>query len=489
MTTYLVSIAATDYVSFSDSYTPLAGGSMPIDYFVYSEDLADAQVSFSETPAMMLFFEQTFGEYPFVEDKYGMSAFPFGGAMEHTTNTSYGYQLIDGTNRFDWIVAHELAHQWWGDSVSPETWQDIWLNEGFATYSEALWSEHLGGAASYRAYMDSLYSPFYPGSVYDPVELFNGTVYNKGAWVQHMLRGVLGDTAFFGLLRDWYQNHKDGVANTAQYQSTAEGRHGSTLDWFFQQWVYGVNSPAYEYGYSTAARSDGTFRTYVRIRQVQTDAGLFTMPVDLALLTAPGTDQRTVRNDAWTQDFVLDTSESVTGLAFDPDNWILKASAVEVLLDDADFDGVPDPQDNCPMTSNPDQSDFDGDAAGDSCDDDDDGDLLVDGLDCAPLDGEQGEPGEVLGLEVRGPGGQPSQLTWSAAQRADSYDLVRGSVGALVSGLGSCHATGLTGLSYVDIDTPDVGDGFAYVVRGYDNGCGGGGPLGPASMPRSSPCP
>jgi len=371
LTTYLVSIAATDYVTFSDTYTPLAGGSMPIDYYVYSEDLVDAQTSYSRIPAMTQYFAQTFGEYPFVEDKYGMSSFPFFGAMEHSTNTSYGYLLIDGGHNYDWIIAHELAHQWWGDSVSPLTWADIWLNEGFASHAEALWAESNGGPWSYRAYMDSLYRSFFDGPVYDPNELFGGTVYNKGAWVLHMLRGVTGDTAFFLSLRDWYQNHMDDVGSTAQFQATAEGRHGGSLDWFFQEWVYGENRPDYEYGYTTADLGDGTYRTYVTIRQVQTNADVFTMPVDLELITVSGTDLRTVWNDAIDQDFVFDTTEPLIAVGFDPENWILKSSATPILLDDGDADGVPDHVDNCPRVANPDQSaDTDYDQDGLSCIDD-----------------------------------------------------------------------------------------------------------------------
>lgn len=489
---YLVSIAATNFATFSDTYTPLAGGSMPVVYYVYPEDLGNAQVSFSETVAMIEFYAQTFGEYPFVEDKYGMSAFPAGGAMEHTTNTSYSYDLITGTHQYDYIVAHELAHQWFGDSVSPQLWADIWLNEGFASYAEALWAESIGGTGNYHAYMGSLYRSSFSGPVYDPAALFGTTVYNKGAWILHMLRHVMGDGPFFQALRDWYSNNKDGVGNTAQLQALLEGAYGGPLDWFFQPWVYGLNRPDYAYGFTTADLGNGTYRNYVRIEQVQTNAGLFTMPVDLTLLTTSGSEVRTVWNDALDQDFVLDTTEPLTGLQLDEQDWILKRGngATPVVLDDADADGVPDRNDNCSATANPTQVDFDGDLLGDACDGDDDGDLLADGADCAPLDPGQGEPDEVTGLTARRVGPADTELTWTAAARADSYDVSRGVLADLALGYGSCLQPQLPALSFVDSDAAPIGGGLFYLVRGHDSGCGGGGSLGSgAGGERPSPCP
>jgi aminopeptidase N len=487
MPTYLVSIAASDYVSFSESYTPIEGGSMPVDYYVYPQDLGDAQVSFSETVPMIEFYAQLFGEYPFVDDKYGMSSFPFGGAMEHSTNTSYGYYLINGAHTYDFVVAHELAHQWWGDSVSPETWPDIWLNEGFASYSEALWYEHLGGASSYRSYMNSFYSSSFSGPLYDPIQLFGSTVYDKGAWVVHMLRGVMGDASFFQGLRDWYTGHKDATGNTEQLRATVEALYGDTMDWFFQQWVYGENRPDYEYGYATADLGTGVYRNYVRIAQTQPDAGVFTMPIELTLVTAGGSEIRSVWNDSGDQDFVLETTEPLIGLLLDDDDWILKGPTTQIGLPDADGDGVPDRNDNCPGIANAPQNDLDGDLVGDACDDDDDDDSLADVEDCAPLDPEAGTPGEVDLLTLAA----GTTLSWTAAARADAYDLSRGSIGEIASGYGACLEALIPGLTYVDIDEPAAGDGFFYLVRGNDTACGGGGPTGfdSAGTPRPPACP
>jgi hypothetical protein len=306
-----------------------------------------------------------------------------------------------------------------------------------------------------------------------------------------MLRGAMGDTAFFETLRDWYANNRDGVVNTAQFQATAELRYGGSLDWFFESWVYGANRPDYEYGYTTVDMGDGTFRTYVQVRQVQTDAGMFTMPIDLTLYISTGTEVRTVWNDMLDQTFVLETTSPVTAVQFDRDNWILKSGATPFAPADVDLDGVPDQVDNCPSRSNPLQFDNDGDAIGDACDSDDDNDSLVDILDCAPLDSEQGEPGEVTAVVAHGPSGQPTELSWNAAPRADLYDVIRGSLGSVSSGPGSCHAPAHNGLVFVDAESPPPGDGFAYLIRGYDSGCGGGGTLGVDSSgeARISACP
>ena len=120
----------------------------------------------------------------------------------------------------------------------------------------------------------------------------SSTVYNKGAWVVHMLRGVMGDADFFQSLRNWYQARQDGTGNTAQLQANQEAVYGAPMDWFFDEWVYNPNRPVYQYGYRTADLGNGTFRNYVRIRQVQGDAGVFTMPIDLTLLTSSGSEVR-----------------------------------------------------------------------------------------------------------------------------------------------------------------------------------------------------
>jgi hypothetical protein len=226
---------------------------------------------------------------------------------------------------------------------------------------------------------------------------------------------------------------------------------------------------------------------------VQTDAPTFSMPVQLTLVGPSGSEVRSVWNDEAEQDFVLDTAAPLVDLVFDERDWILKASTVQIALPDADVDGVPDFADNCPGAGNPAQLDFDGDSLGDACDDDDDADALADALDCAPLDAGAGMPDEVAGPSVDKLSPATAILDWSPAARADAYDVSRGSVAALVlSGdYGACVAPLVPGPPHLDSDVPADGAGFAYLVRGHDLGCGGGGGLGTDSAGnlRPSPCP
>ncbi len=470
---YLISIACTNYSTWADAYTPRAGGPpMEIRYWVYPEDLAEAQVDLSVTPQIMDVYEGLFGDYPFLAEKYGMAAVGFSGGMEHQTATSYGAVLLTGDHTYDWVNAHELSHEWWGDSLTLVDWADTWTHEGFATYSEALWFEALGGPASLHAYMASLDTGPFNGPVYGNINTFGRTVYDKGAWVLHMLRHVMGDTGFFELLLDYQAQNQYGRTSTPLFQAAAEAGYGQSLAWFFDRWVYGSGNPLYQWGW-TAADLGGSWRVHIRIDQVQ-GSPPFRMPLDVAIQTTGAPATATLWSDAGAVDFVVDSSLEPTSVTLDPANWVLDDQS-QVTLPDGDGDGVYDAADNCVSIGNPQQSDLDLDGLGDLCDPDRDGDGVLNGADCAPQDGSAiASPAEVFALDLTS-----SSLEWtSLAGQAGSgvvYDLIRGGTGALRADGGvagaACLASGASGPGLVDPVTPPPGEAWYYLVRGR-NTCG-----------------
>ena len=215
--------------------------------------LADAAaVSLGNTGEVVGWAADRFGAYPWTH--YANVVVPMNGAMEHTTASSFAADLVVEPWA-EWVNVHEVAHHWWGNHVTCADWRDIWLNEGFASYSEVLWAEELAGAEGRAAYLRDqretyLYWQAFEGvsPLYDPPFLFGGAVYQKGSIVLHQLRLVMGDAVFFEALRAWGVAYGGDVATSADLQAHVEAAHGAPLDWFFDDWVYGRGEPVYTYG-------------------------------------------------------------------------------------------------------------------------------------------------------------------------------------------------------------------------------------------------
>ncbi len=317
--TYLVVMNASDFAHSEQTYVAGDGSTMPVALFAYPELAAQAELDLANTPEMIGVLAAAFGEYPFLGEKYGNCLAPFGGGMEHQTLTSFGAGLV-GTTSAEWINIHELGHSWWGDWVTCGDWKDLWLNEGFATYAEQVWAEHRGAdvLADYVAGSD--WVGYFRGPLYDNPEPFSDTVYTKGGWILRMLRHVLGDDAFFAALADYRAAHGGAGATTAQLQAVLEESVGSDLDWFFEPWVYGTTRPRYQYDWQEVAGP----AVRLRVRQLQTNAPLLRMPLDVRVTTSAGSEDHLVWVEAEAEQTIdLPLSSTPTAVALDPDHQVL----------------------------------------------------------------------------------------------------------------------------------------------------------------------
>ncbi len=340
ISTYLVCVAATNYTQWSVNYTPLAGGTMPVQFSIYpANDTAGNRAVWQLTPSMMTAYRGVYGEYPFVNEKYGIYQFPFSGGMEHQTYTGQG----SGGAFSESVTSHELGHQWWGDNVTCKTWNDIWLNEGFATYTECIWQERKTGTPTLSALQSAINArkpsavtgTVYRTDVTSVASIFSSTYsYNKGAWVLHMLRHVMSnptltypnnDALFFTGLQNYRAQFQGGSATTLDFQNSMSATAGQDLSWFFNEWVFNGGAPAYAAGWQTFS-SGG--QNYLRLSLRQTQASpIFRMPVDVRITTGGGTLTSVVTSDASTDWFVIPIPAAATAVSIDPDGWILTTAA------------------------------------------------------------------------------------------------------------------------------------------------------------------
>jgi aminopeptidase N len=323
---YYVMMAISNYVLLEDEYCN-DEYCFPLEYYVFAEDSADARLGVSDLPEMMALFESLFGPYPFREEKYGMTQLGFYGAIENQTNSVINKMSPD----WKMVVVHELAHMWFGCQITCSDWHHGWLNEGFATYSEALWKEHKQGPVAYRAYMAS--KGWYQGgtvhleNIDDPFSIFIAIIYNKGAWVLHMLRSLMGDEVFFEFLKSYASLPELAFSHvsTERFRELAEEAYGSDLGYFFSQWVYDEYFPAYYYNFE---QNEG--HVNLQLYQMQGELGrrpLFTTPLDIQFSFNDFSDTIVrVFNDSQNQIFSFDFGKTVTSIDFDPNQWLLHSA-------------------------------------------------------------------------------------------------------------------------------------------------------------------
>ena len=326
---YLISVAVAPYIEYVNYAQPTGGPRIPIVNYVYNQGTLNYfQAELDRTPGFIESFSNQFGLYPFANEKYGHSMAPMGGGMEHQTMTTQdGFTFT--------LTAHELAHQWWGDNVTCASWEDIWLNEGFASYGEYLSLQAFGTPVAARNWMDSAHglAQNLQGSLYVADTTSVGRIfdyyltYKKGGAVVHMLRYLLNDDAkFFRALRTFQTRYGGSTARTIDLQRVFEAEAGQPLGYFFQQWFRGNGYPTFNGRWNQGGNNFVLRVTETVSSPSQTP--FFKTDVDYRLTFANGTTQ-TVRlhQSQPVQTFAFPVAGTVTSVAIDPDQWILNTPA------------------------------------------------------------------------------------------------------------------------------------------------------------------
>ncbi len=330
MANYLFSVAISDYVRLDDYFVYAPGETMLVTSYVYPSKVAAAEIDLSVHVPALEFFSSIFGLYPYIDEKYGVALCSIGGGMEHQTLTSYGAAFINGTHYYDWILVHELAHQWFGNLVTCKDWTHIWLNEGWASYSEALWAEHLGGSVELRSYMEGKDIPqYWDGPILrdpdnnDPWYYFNNVVYSKAAWVLHMLRHIMGDGPFFDATRAYLNDprFRFSYADTDDFTGIFEEYYGASLDWFFDPWLTREDRPDYTWSWDTFIIDE---TGHLAISVLQNQPAPYTMPVDFRITTWTEVIDTVLWIVEAEESFHITTDDSILDVEIDPDHWILR---------------------------------------------------------------------------------------------------------------------------------------------------------------------
>ena len=331
--TYLVAIAVTNYVDYSDYLELEDGRKIEILNFVYPENFWTVRIQTPVTVEIMKIFNDLIGEYPFADEKYGHAQFGWGGGMEHQTMSfmgSFGFELI----------AHELAHQWFGNYITLGSWQHIWLNEGFATYLTGLAIENYGDGADFRQWKKKTVGSitrFPGGSVFvkDTTSIggiFNARLsYSKGAYLLHMLRWILGDENFFTGIRNYYEDTEiaNGFAQHEQLVAHMEAAGDTSLTEFFDDWYFGEGYPMYSLEFSDENAATNIFLSQSSSSQ---SVEFFEMPVPIRVYSEGKKDSADFRliHTINNQKFIIKPGFQVSEIKIDPDYWLISASGLIV---------------------------------------------------------------------------------------------------------------------------------------------------------------
>ncbi|HEX7051987.1 MAG TPA: M1 family metallopeptidase, partial [Longimicrobiales bacterium] len=319
-----------------------------VSWWVFPPDSAHAARVFRRADEMIAFYSDLIAPFPYDKLAHVQSSTRFGG-MENVGAIFYSEDALARGRDIESTVAHETAHQWFGDAVTEAEWRDLWLSEGFATYFAALFFERAEGVDRFREmmeanrtrYLESEWTnrPIVPQSTgaagtttadtsaASLFDLLNANNYQKGAWVLHMLRGLLGDSAFFDGIRRYYRAHEFGNAHTADLREALEAASGHDLQSFFEQWVFRPGHPRFRTSHTWDAASHTATITIEQVQPV--DWPTFHIPLDIELDTPAGPIRRTIEIDERSERFDIRTAAEPSAIRIDPDGRVLKEVMTE----------------------------------------------------------------------------------------------------------------------------------------------------------------
>ena len=311
--------------------SPRADGCIDVTSWVFPQDVAYGEEVFDRAPEMVDFFTRTIGPFPYEKLANVQSATRFGG-MENSSAIFYSQLGMARGLLSESTVSHEIAHQWFGDAVTEADWHHLWLSEGFATYFGDLYFEEAVGPEDFQARMEEsrqgyLTSDLVDRPIFDREErslfaLLNANNYLKGGWVLHMLRGVMGDEAFFRGIQEYYRRHVHQSVLTEDFQRVMEEVAGTDLDWFFHQWIYQPGYPMLGVEWSW---DEAEGEISIEIRQEQRASWpSFVIPLEIEILTEDGPDRRRVEVRERSNSLRLELRSPPRTVVLDPDGWVLK---------------------------------------------------------------------------------------------------------------------------------------------------------------------
>jgi len=316
----------------------------PLSYYVPKKDAGYAPKGFVTAAPVLAFFSQTIAPYPYEKLALIVGATRFGG-MENSSAIVFSNTLFEPRGnekmsprygipmRIEDVVAHEIAHQWFGDSVTESTWADLWLSEGFATYFAGLFIQKHEGEVAFREYMRDAAAryfnyekqhndPIHDTETQDLMRLLNPNNYEKGAWVLHMLRQRIGDEAFFKGLRNYYNAHREANATTEDLRAALENSSGQNLKQFFARWVYGAGHPRYQLLWGEMERHAGAFLS-VELKQLQ-DGEAFLDPVAIEFTVNGKKKREMIHPEGKSTKVSIRLDATPTSAEVDPDETLLK---------------------------------------------------------------------------------------------------------------------------------------------------------------------